>query len=128
MMRKSWAVIAGLVAVLGAACSDDEPTAPTGMTVVIYQNPDFRGDSRVVNGNLADLDDIPGCGGAGADWDDCISSINIPDGFEVTVFEHDQYSGASMVFTSNVADLEQRQGPCGGDWDDCISSIQVRSR
>ena len=128
MTRKSWAWYAGLIAALGAACSDDDPTAPTGTTVVIYQNPDFRGDSRVVNGSLSDLDDIPGCGGAGADWDDCISSIRIPNGFEVTVFENDQYSGASMTFTSDVPDSDSQRGPCGDDWDDCISSIQVRQR
>ena len=128
MIRKSWAVIAALIAAVGAGCSDDDPTTPTGTTVVIYESPDFRGNSRAVIGNLPDLDDIPGCGGAGADWDDCISSIRIPNGFEVVVFEQDQYSGASMTFTSDVADLEQQRGPCGDDWDDCISSIQVRSR
>jgi hypothetical protein len=128
MTRKSGAVIVGLFAALAAACSNDEPTRPTDTTVVIYQNTEYRGDSRVVVGNLPDLDDVPGCGGAGADWDDCISSINIPSGFEVTVFEQDQYSGASMTFTASVPDLERVQGPCGSDWDDCISSIQLRQR
>jgi hypothetical protein len=127
MTRKSCAVIVGLLAAFAAGCSDDDPTSPTG-TVQIFQNTDFRGDSRALVGNLPDLDDIPGCGGAGADWDDCISSIRIPIGFEVTVFEHDQYTGASMIFTSDVPDLEQQRGPCGDDWDDCISSIQVRQR
>ena len=127
MTRKSCAVIVGLLAALAAACSDDDPTSPTG-TVQIFQNTEFRGNSRAVVGNLPDLDDIPGCGGAGADWDDCISSIRIPSGFEVIVFENDQYSGASTTFTSDVPDLEQQRGPCGNDWDDCISSIQVRQR
>jgi hypothetical protein len=79
-------------------------------------------------GNVGDLDDLPGCGGAGADWDDCISSIRIPTGWEVTVFEHDNYSGASMTFSADVPDLELVTGPCGNDWDDCISSIQLRQR
>jgi hypothetical protein len=127
MTRKSCVVMLGLVAAVSAACSDDEPTKPTG-TVVIYQNTEYRGDSRVVVGDLPDLDDVPGCGGAGADWDDCISSIQIPSGFEVTVFEGDQYGGTSMTFTSDVPDLEKQRGPCGDDWDDCISSIRVRQR
>lgn len=128
MTRKSCAVIVGLLVAVGTACDDGGPTTPTGSTIVIYQNTDFRGDSRAVLGNLPDLDDIPGCGGAGADWDDCISSMRVPTSWEITVFEHDNYTGASMTFTSDVADLEQRQGPCGNDWDDCISSIQVRQR
>ena len=69
-----------------------------------------------------------GQGGAGADWDDCISSIRIPSGWEITVFEHDQYSGTSTTFTADVPDLHLQMGPCGNDWDDCISAIQVRQR
>jgi hypothetical protein len=128
MMRTSCAAVLALLATMGVSCSDDEPTAPTGNNVVIYQNPDFRGDSRVVAGSLPDLDDQPGCGGAGADWNDCISSIRVASGWEITVYEADNYAGPSMVFTSDVPDLERVQGPCGNDWDDCISSIQVRQR
>ena len=121
-------IVVGLFAAFGAACSDDGPTTPTATTVVIYQNTNFRGDSRALLGNAVDLDDNPGCGGAGADWDDCISSIHIPSGWEITVFEHDNYSGDSTVFSADVPDLHQVRGPCGGEWDDCISSIQVRQR
>jgi hypothetical protein len=128
MKRTGCAVIVGLFAVMGAACDDDNPTAPSN-TVVIYADTSFRGNSRAMLGNAPDLDDLPGCGGAGADWDDCISSIRIPSGWEVTVFEHDNYTGASMTFSADVPDLEQqRPGPCGDDWDDCISSIQLRQR
>ena len=127
MKRTGCAVIVGLFAVVGAACDDDNPTAPSN-TVVIYADTNFRGNSRAMLGNAPDLDDLPGCGGAGADWDDCISSIRIPSGWEVTVFEHDNYTGASMTFSADVPDLEQRPGPCGNDWDDCISSIQLRQR
>jgi len=122
-------IVAGLLAVSSLACDDDGTTMPSGQTVVIYQNTEFRGDSRVlIAGNQPDLDDLPGCGGAGADWDDCISSIRIPAGWEITVFEHDDYQGASAVFTSDLPDLHQQMGPCGNSWDDCISAIQVRQR
>jgi hypothetical protein len=128
MTRTSCSIIAVLLAVAGASCSDDDnPTAPSN-TVVIYADTNFRGNSRAMLGNVPDLDDLPGCGGAGADWDDCISSIRIPNGWEVTVFENDNYSGASMTFTADVPDLEQVPGPCGNDWDDCISAIQLRQR
>lgn len=127
-MRKSCVITILLLAAVAVACGDDGPTTPTGATVVIYQDTNFRGDSRAVVTDAPDLDDLPGCGGAGADWDDCISSIRVPRGWEITVFEHDDYTGASMTFTADVVDLEQQRGPCGDDWDDCISSIQVRQR
>jgi hypothetical protein len=128
MNRNSRAIIIGLLLMVSAACDDDSPTTPTGTAVVIYQDTNFRGDSRAVAANASDLDQLPGCGGPGADWDDCISSIRVPSGWEVTVFEHDLYSGASATFTTDIEDLERQMGPCGNDWDDCISSIQVRQR
>lgn len=123
-------ILAGVLAVSTAACGDDDSsTMPTGQAVIIYQNTNYRGDSRVLAaGNQHDLDDLPGCGGAGADWDDCISSIRIPSGWEITVFEHDEYQGVSATFSSDLPDLHLQQGPCGGEWDDCISSIQVRQK
>ena len=92
----------------------------------MYQNTNYSGDSRALIGSAADLDDYPGCGGAGADWNDCISSIRIPAGWSLTIFEQDNYAGPSTTLTGDVPDLEQIAGPCGNDWDDCISSIQVR--
>jgi peptidase inhibitor family I36 len=129
MTLKHRLVAVSILAIASVACDDDSPTMPTGQTVVIYQNTNYRGDSRVLAaGSQRDLDDLPGCGGAGADWDDCISSIRIPSGWEITVFEHDDYQGASAIFTSDIPDLHQQMGPCGNEWDDCISSIQVRQR
>src|SRR5262245_65893556 len=129
MRLKHCLIAAGVLAIFSAACDDDGPTMPTGQTVVIYQNTNYRGDSRVLAaGNQPDLDALPGCGGAGADWDDCISSIRIPSGFEVTVFEHDDYTGTSATFTADVPDLHQQQGPCGGSWGDCIYSIILLQR
>ena len=73
-------VIVGLcAAAAGGACSDN-PSTPTGALIVIYQDPNFRGDNRAVLGNEVDLDDLNGCGASGSDWDDCISSIRIPSG------------------------------------------------
>jgi hypothetical protein len=126
MLRKSCLVGIVSLAAIATGCDDEGPTTPTGTTVAIYQNTDYRGDTRVLFANAPDLDDLPGCGGAGADWNDCISSIRIPSGWSITVFEQDNYAGASTTLTADVPDLEQVSGPCGGDWDDCISSIQVR--
>lgn len=126
MLRKSLLVTMLSLATFVLGCDDDGPTAPTGSTVVIYQDTNYRGDSRVLPVSAADLDDLPGCGGSGADWNDCISSIRIPSGWSITVYDQDNYVGTSMTFTADVPDLERVTGPCGNDWDDCISSIQVR--
>ena len=126
MLRKSLLAITLSFATVALGCSDDGPTTPTGSTVVIYQNTDYRGDSRVLPVSAPDLDNLPGCGGAGADWNDCISSIRIPAGWSITVYDQDNYAGTSTILTADVPDLERIPGPCGNDWDDCISSIQVR--
>jgi hypothetical protein len=128
MTRTSCAIAILLLTAVSVACDEDGPTTPTGTSIVIYQDTNFRGDSRAVFANAVDLDDLPGCGGAGADWNDCISSIRVPSGWEITVFEQDNYAGPSSTFTADIADLELQQGPCGGNWDDCISSIQIRQR
>jgi hypothetical protein len=109
-----------------AGCDDDASTTPTGTTVIIYQDTNFRGDSRAFPTSAPNLDDLPGCGGAGADWNDCISSIRIPSGWSITIHDEDNYTGNSMVLTADTPDLHAVPGPCGDDWDDCIASIQVR--
>ena len=121
---------AGLLMLLVASvagCDDDSPTTPTGTAVIVYQDTNYRGDSRPIAGNVPDFGALPGCGGAGAHWDDCISSIRIPPGFQVTVYDSNDYAGTSVTLTADVPDLENVSGPCGGDWDDCIDSIQVRA-
>ncbi len=133
MTTKSCAIIAGMMAVASSACSST-PSAPSttlsNSLVTVYQDPEFRGGSRALMGDVADLDDLSGpCGaGAGSDWDDCISSIKVPSGWEVTLFEDDNYRGASTTLTADVQDLERRPGPCGDGWDDCVSSIRIRQR
>ena len=127
-MRTTSCLIATLMfaAVFAAGCDDDASTTPTGTTVIIYQDTNFRGDSRAVPNSHPNLDDLPGCGGAGADWNDCISSIRVPSGWSITIYDEDDYRGNSTTLTADTPDLHNVPGPCGDDWDDCIASIQVR--
>jgi hypothetical protein len=118
------------ISFLGAAACDDDPAGPTE-GIFAYEDPEFRGEARVFDGNIDDLRDIRGpCGTLDpeGDWNDCISSIRVPSGWEVTIFEDDSYEGGSTTLTSDVIDLEDLNGPCGDDWDDCITAIQVRRR
>jgi hypothetical protein len=126
MLRKSCLLAILMLATVAAGCDDNGPTTPTGTTVVIYQNTNFQGDSRALPNSAPNLDDLPGCGGAGADWNDCISSIRIPSGWSITIFDEDNYTGDSTTLTADTPDLHNVPGPCGDDWDDCIASIQVR--
>ncbi len=115
-----------LLAAVATGCDDDASTTPTGTTVIIYQDTNFRGDSRALPNSAPNLDDLPGCGGSGADWNDCITSIRIPSGWSITIYDEDNYTGNSTTLTADVPDLGNTPGPCGNDWDDCIASIQVR--
>ena len=126
MLRKSCLFATLMLATVAAGCDDNGATTPTGTTVVIYQDTNYRGDSRALPNSAPNLDDLPGCGGAGADWNDCISSIRIPSGWSITIFDEDDYTGESTTLTADTPDLHNVPGPCGDDWDDCIASIQVR--
>ncbi len=126
MLSKTGFVIVLFLMIIAVGCDDDASTTPTGTTVIIYQDTNFRGDSRALPNSAPDLDALPGCGGAGADWDDCISSIRIPSGWSITVYDEDDFTGNSATLTGDTPDLHNVAGPCGNDWDDCIASIQVR--
>jgi hypothetical protein len=121
-------------AVLFTGC--ESPTDPSAATedVVIYADPDFRGESRRITADVLDLEDIAGgcyrttaLGSSRIDWDDCISSIRVGPGWTVTVYEDPRYTEASLPITADVPDLEDVPGPCDG-WDDCVSSIRVSRR
>jgi hypothetical protein len=100
--------------------------------VILYEHPDYKGDSIGVTFDQSELDVWPGpCGGSGyptygpGDWDDCVSSVRVPAGWEAVLYEHERYRGETLTVTSDVSDLEDVAGPCGDDWDDCVSSIRV---
>ena len=126
MLSRVGLVTVLLVAAVVAGCEDDGTTVPTGTTVIIYQDTNYRGDQRALPNSAPNLGDLPGCGGVGAHWDDCISSIRIPPGWSVTLYEGSNFTGVSTTLTTDTPDLHNVPGPCGDDWDDCADSIQVR--
>ena len=126
MLRTICLIVLALVGTVAAGCDDDSSTIPTGSTVIVYQNTNYGGDGRALPNSAPDLGELPGCGGSGAHWDDCISSIRIPAGWSITIYDSKNYTGNSMTLTADTPDLNTVSGPCGNDWDNCIDSIQVR--
>src|SRR5262245_48186818 len=116
MLGKSCLIAILMLGTVAAGCDDDASTTPTGTSVIIYQDTNFRGDSRALPNSAPNLDDLPGCGGAGADWDDCISSIRVPSGWSITIYDEDNFTGNSATLTSDTPDLHAVAGPCGDDW------------
>lgn len=136
----SWKQQRRLVAVililgLPSACDSDSPTrpSPTG-SVILYEHPDYGGDSYMLTHDEENLDSERGpCSAtnnpdAGGSWDECVSSISVAEGWQAVVFERDDYGGQSRTFTASVANLRDETGgpgSCDEGWNDCISSLRV---
>src|SRR5262249_12534030 len=79
---------------------------------IAFEGDSFSGDSDVAF--------------VGVDWNDRISSVQIPAGVKVTLFEHSDFGGASLTLTGNAADLRNYPGPgSDGTWNDAVSSIRL---
>ena len=111
----------------------DTHTGPDpSLGVTVYEHPDFEGSSRTFDAHAWDLEEMRGpCGGSQyeeGDWDDCISSVQVPADWEITLYRHPGYEEPSLMLDSDTRDLKDVPGPCGDDWNDCISSLQVFQR
>lgn len=62
----------------------------------------------------------------GWDWNDQITSVDVPEGATVRLYEHENYGGAELVLTARAEDLRHFSGP-GADnsWNDATSSIRI---
>lgn len=96
--------------------------------VVLYEHPDYKGDSIGFSSDASDLEDFEGpCfrGLVNQGWDKCVSSVRVTEGWEGVLYDRDHYEGNTLIVTSDIPDLDDVNGPCGGDWDDCVSSLRV---
>jgi hypothetical protein len=86
-------------------------------TVTVYEDLDYTGASTPATGDIHWI---------GPEWNDGVTSIQIPGGVSVTVFEHADYGGASLTLTASTSDLRNFQGPgADGTWNDAISSARI---
>ena len=98
--------------------------------VIVYQDADYRGDSRVLfpGDSLENLRNFTFEGGSRID--DRISSIRVEGGAEIYVYADPRFSGAVMRLTDDVRDLTGRllHGSVSTSWNDRISSLRVEVR
>jgi hypothetical protein len=126
-----------LTAVLLLPLSSCGPTH-TGPTdgIVLYEHPDYKGDSIGFDSDVYNLGGYDGpCGeyydeysgmSTGGHWDNCVSSIMVPVGWEVTTYEDVFYRGERLTIHEAIRDLDDTRDLRGDDWDDRITSMRVR--
>ena len=62
----------------------------------------------------------------GDDWNDKISSIQIPPGKMLVIYQDANFGGESLTLTENVVDLRTIIGPGpDGTWNDVVSSFKI---
>ncbi len=94
------------------------PPPPTGgPNVVFHENAAFGGASFSTATDITFV---------GSDWNDRITSVEVPAGTIVVLFQDSNYNGARLVLTSNVSDLAMYPGPGpDGSWNDVVSSVRI---
>ena len=133
-LRRSALGLVASAVLLSLSCGPTH-TGPTD-GVVLYEHPDYKGDSIGFVFNASDLEHYEGpCGGSTdsfsgvyteGDWDNCASSIMITPGWEVIIYEKSNYRGERLIINESVRDLDDTRDLRGKDWDDRISSMSVR--
>jgi len=104
--------LAGAVlgAVLVSAPASGQFRRNTNTGVILYADPNFRGASRAVNGDVADLRPVG--------LNDQVTSIEIPQGETWEICQDVNYGNACATLSGSVADLRTM------GWDDRISSLR----
>ncbi len=101
-----------------------------GPRVIVYQDADYRGDSRVLypGDSFEDLSKLTF--EKGGRINDRISSIRVEGGAEIYVHADPRFRGPAMRLTNDVRDLTGRwlPGSVSTSWNDRISSLRVEVR
>lgn len=82
--------------------------------IVLFEHQNFTGKSRVVNGDVTDLNRLY--------MNDLVTSIQVPRGCEVILYEHQAYRGKSYRLTHDITDLNRV------DMNDLITSLRLDCR
>jgi hypothetical protein len=109
---------------------DREPDNRRGPRVTVYQDADYRGESRVLypGDSLENLSSATFEGGGRLN--DRISSIRVEGGAEIYVHADPGFRGAVMRLTEDARNLTGRllPGSVSTSWNDRISSLRVEVR
>ncbi|MDA8019371.1 MAG: beta/gamma crystallin-related protein [Thermoanaerobaculia bacterium] len=82
--------------------------------LVLFEHQHFRGRSRVITGNVTDLNPFY--------MNDLVSSIQVPRGCEVYLYEHQNYRGKSYRLGRDITDLNRVH------MNDLVSSLRLECR
>lgn len=104
-------VTTGVILLLASAV----PAAAQGAGLCFYEHSDFRGQHLCMSPGqrIANLDQING------DWNDRISSVQIPPGLRVSICEHANFSGRCLTLDRSVSNFQSI------NFNDRVSSISV---
>jgi hypothetical protein len=105
------------------------PPAPIAADhVVFYSEPNFRGESFIVEAGAA-VEDLARLRREHGSWSNSIASFRIEGAATVVAYTDAEFRGARLESSRSVADLDaerRRDGPATS-WDHAISSIRVLS-
>ena len=86
----------------------------------LFGDLNYGGPSIGVNGDTPDIRSL------GTEWNDTVTSIQIPAGTVITIYRNINYGGQSLVLNGDTPDLRTYKGPGkDGTWNDALSSLKI---
>ncbi|MEO6569658.1 MAG: DUF4214 domain-containing protein [Opitutaceae bacterium] len=103
-----------------------EAPRPVGSHVIFFSEPNFRGESFIVETG-ADVENLAQLPRQRGSWGDAISSFRVVGVATVVAYADANFQGPRLEASSSVGDLvvERRAGGPDASWDNVISSIRV---
>ncbi|MEO7412001.1 MAG: DUF4214 domain-containing protein, partial [Opitutaceae bacterium] len=102
-----------------------EPAGPVGSHVIFFSEPNFRGESFIVETG-ADVENLAQLPRQRGSWGDAISSFHVVGVATVVAYADANFQGPRLEASSSLGDLVvERTRGLDASWDNVISSIRV---
>ncbi|MEZ5352865.1 MAG: peptidase inhibitor family I36 protein [Bryobacteraceae bacterium] len=112
--------LSGVPGPCGGAWSDcaQSFTIVPPATIKFFEHTNYEGAMFVADADNPRLAD--------SNWENRISSIQVPHGWKATLYSSQDYGGSSINLSADAPDFPSIAGPCGGTWNDCAASFRLR--